>query len=53
MIGSQFTKDGNVGAIGEKIGGPLASDGMVGKNFNPDGAVGGAFQKLAEKNEQR
>lgn len=29
-IGSAFHKDGSVGQIGEKIGGPLASDGVIG-----------------------
>lgn len=43
-IGGAFTKDGAIGSVGEKVGGPLASDGMIGKNFNPDGAVGGSVQ---------
>lgn len=30
-IGSAFHKEGTIGQIGEKIGGPLASDGMIGK----------------------
>lgn len=29
-IGSAFHKEGTIGQIGEKIGGPLASDGMIG-----------------------
>lgn len=43
-IGGAFTKDGAIGSVGEKVGGPLASDGMIGKNFNPDGAIGGSVQ---------
>lgn len=30
-IGSAFHKEGTIGQIGEKIGGPLASSGMIGK----------------------
>lgn len=30
-VGSAFHKEGSIGQIGEKIGGPLASDGMIGK----------------------
>lgn len=30
-IGAAFKKEGAIGGIGEKIGGPLASDGMIGK----------------------
>jgi len=26
------------------VGGPFASTGAIGKNFNPDGAVGGSVQ---------
>lgn len=43
-IGGAFTKDGAIGSVGEKVGGPLASDGMIGKNFNPDGTIGGSVQ---------
>jgi hypothetical protein len=32
--------------VGEAVGGPLASDGMIGKNFNSDGAVGGTIQNM-------
>lgn len=30
-IGSQFTPTGAVGSIGEAVGGPLSSDGLIGK----------------------
>ena len=29
-IGSMFKKDGAIGQVGEKVGGPLASDGTIG-----------------------
>lgn len=28
-IGAAFHKDGAIGSVGEKVGGPLASDGMI------------------------
>lgn len=43
---------GNIGKIGEAVGGPFSSQGMIGKNFNPDGAIGGAAQGLANKNQE-
>lgn len=46
-----FKSEGTIGSVGQSVGGPLANDGMIGKHFESDGAVGGTFQKLAEKNE--
>lgn len=43
-IGSAFTKDGAVGGMAEKIGGPLSADGAVGKNFTQQGSIGGTVQ---------
>ncbi len=49
-MGKQFKADGAIGSIGEKVGGPFASDGAIGKNFNPDGAIGGTVhEKLGKK----
>lgn len=31
--------------VEQKVGGPFASDGAIGRNFNPDGAVGGTVQE--------
>jgi len=33
-VGKHFNPDGAVGQIGEKIGGPLSSAGMIGKQFD-------------------
>ncbi|KAK5087332.1 hypothetical protein LTR70_002180 [Exophiala xenobiotica] len=51
-IGKQFTATGNIGQMGEKVGGPLSSQGSIGSQFTEQGSVGGAFQRMAEKNEQ-
>ncbi|KAK5044609.1 hypothetical protein LTR84_010623 [Exophiala bonariae] len=51
-IGKQFTADqGGIGGTAQKIGGPLDKDGAIGKHFKEDGAIGGAFQRQAERNE--
>lgn len=39
--------DGAIGKQFEKVGGPFAKDGAIGKNFNADGAVGGTVQEEA------
>ncbi|KAF2750074.1 hypothetical protein M011DRAFT_474555 [Sporormia fimetaria CBS 119925] len=41
-IGKHFNPDGTIGQIGEKIGGPLSSEGMIGKQFDAskDGLAG-------------
>ena len=31
-IGSAFAKDGSIGQIGEKVGGPFSSEGMIGRS---------------------
>merc|ERR1711915_897075 len=33
-IGKQFNPDGAIGQIGEKIGGPLSKDGVIGSQFD-------------------
>ncbi|KAF7861925.1 hypothetical protein EAF04_007806 [Stromatinia cepivora] len=41
-IGKQFNPDGNIGQIGEKIGGPFSKDGAIGSQFDAakDGLAG-------------
>lgn len=34
-IGKQFKADGAIGSVGEAVGGPLASDGAIGKMCIP------------------
>lgn len=43
MLLTYGSAQGNLGAVGEKVGGPLASDGMIGKNFTDKGAIGGTI----------
>ncbi|KAJ8123720.1 hypothetical protein ONZ43_g391 [Nemania bipapillata] len=33
-IGKQFNPEGAIGKIGEKIGGPLSKEGMIGSQFD-------------------
>lgn len=41
--------DGSVGGKAEQVGGPLSSEGSVGKQFTDKGAVGGTAQNAAEQ----
>ncbi|UPK91884.1 hypothetical protein LCI18_002819 [Fusarium solani-melongenae] len=43
-IGKQFTEQGAIGSMGQKIGGPFDKKGMIGKQFTPEGSIGGAVQ---------
>ena len=40
--------EGSIGKTAESAGGPFSSKGAVGKNFNPDGALGGSAQSAAD-----
>ncbi|KAG9695410.1 hypothetical protein KCU81_g370, partial [Aureobasidium melanogenum] len=50
-IGKQFTADGSIGQIGEKVGGPFSSEGAIGKQFTTGGAIGGTVQENLGKGE--
>jgi len=43
--------DGNIGKIGEAVGGPLSSEGMIGKHFTETGAIGGTINEQLGKGE--
>ncbi|ROV92343.1 hypothetical protein VSDG_07297 [Cytospora chrysosperma] len=45
-IGKNFTETegGVVGGTAQKIGGPLAKDGAIGKQFTAEGGIGGTVQ---------
>ncbi len=44
------TANGALGGTAQKVGGPFDKEGMVGKNFNADGKIGGMIQEnLANK----
>lgn len=49
-VGKEFNPDGAIGGAAEKLGGPLASDGMIGEKFaaNKPGGVGAATQEYAQ-----
>lgn len=36
--------EGAIGGAAQKVGGPLAKDGMVGKQFTEEGNIGGTVQ---------
>lgn len=39
-----ITAEGAVASAAEKVGGPFAEDGAIGKEFTTEGSVGGAVQ---------
>ncbi|KAK6005391.1 hypothetical protein QM012_007033 [Aureobasidium pullulans] len=41
-VGKQFNPDGNIGQVGEKVGGPFSKDGAIGSQFDAakDGIAG-------------
>lgn len=43
-IGRQFNPEGSIGQMGEKIGGPLSKEGMIGSQF--DASKGGIAGKV-------
>ena len=47
-----LTETGAIGQLGEKVGGPLSSDGVIGKQFTDQGAIGGAIQDTLGGNKQ-
>ncbi|KAJ9105786.1 hypothetical protein QFC20_004273 [Naganishia adeliensis] len=50
-VGSKFRADGEVGQVGEKIGGTFSAKqgGAVGSAFEKDGAIGGTGQKVSDE----
>ncbi|KAF8457729.1 hypothetical protein BGX38DRAFT_1085977 [Terfezia claveryi] len=53
-IGRQFNPDGNIGQIGEKIGGPFAKDGAIGRQFDASGGgIAGTVEKLVDGPSQK
>jgi hypothetical protein len=48
-IGKQFNPDGSIGQIGEKIGGPLASNGIIGSQFDASkGGIAGHVERAVD-----
>ena len=43
--------EGAIGSVGQKVGGPLAAEGMIGKEFTDKGSIGGAIQDHLGKGE--
>ncbi|KAL0638825.1 hypothetical protein Q9L58_002054 [Maublancomyces gigas] len=53
-IGRQFNPDGNIGQIGEKIGGPFSKDGMIGSQFDAaKGGIAGTVEKAVDGPSQK
>lgn len=40
-------EQGAIGGTADKIGGPLAKDGVIGKQFTTEGSIGGTVQNVA------
>ncbi|EKG12349.1 hypothetical protein MPH_10466 [Macrophomina phaseolina MS6] len=48
-IGKQFNPEGNIGQIGEKVGGPFSKDGIVGSQFDASkGGIAGTVERLVD-----
>ncbi|KAK4098318.1 hypothetical protein N658DRAFT_561165 [Parathielavia hyrcaniae] len=45
-IGKQFTPEGSLGGMAQKVGGPMDKEGMIGKQFTTEGSIGGAVQNM-------
>ena len=46
--------DGNIGQIGEKIGGPFAKDGVIGRQFDAaGGGIAGTVEKMVDGPSQK
>jgi hypothetical protein len=41
------TEKGAIGGTAQAIGGPLAKDGIIGKQFTTEGSIGGTVQNAA------
>ncbi|KAL1744555.1 hypothetical protein HDZ31DRAFT_38431 [Schizophyllum fasciatum] len=48
-IGKQFNPDGNIGQIGEKIGGPFSSKGAIGSQFDAgQSGIAGTVERMVD-----
>ncbi|KXH55432.1 hypothetical protein CSAL01_05069 [Colletotrichum salicis] len=48
-IGKQFNPDGNIGQIGEAVGGPFSKDGAIGSQFDASkGGIAGTVEKAVD-----
>jgi hypothetical protein len=45
-IGKQFTTQGVVGGMAQKLGGPLDKEGVLGRQFKKDGSIGGTVENV-------
>ncbi|KAF2085559.1 hypothetical protein K490DRAFT_46585, partial [Saccharata proteae CBS 121410] len=50
-IGKQFTTQGALGGMAQKVGGPFDKSGAIGKQFTTGGNIGGAVQDTLGKGE--
>ncbi|KAF2181666.1 hypothetical protein K469DRAFT_588608, partial [Zopfia rhizophila CBS 207.26] len=48
-IGKHFNPDGTIGQIGQKIGGPLSKDGIIGSQFDASkGGIAGTVERAVD-----
>jgi hypothetical protein len=48
-IGRQFNPDGNIGQIGEAVGGPFSKEGIIGSQFDASkGGIAGTVEKAVD-----
>ncbi|KAK4109731.1 hypothetical protein N656DRAFT_800644 [Canariomyces notabilis] len=45
-VGKQFTPEGAIGGMAQKVGGPMDKEGMIGKQFTEQGSIGGTVQNM-------
>ncbi|KAI1409952.1 hypothetical protein F5Y13DRAFT_78766 [Hypoxylon sp. FL1857] len=43
-VGHQFSSEGTVGGMANKLGGPFSKEGVIGRHFTDKGSVGGTVQ---------
>ena len=49
-----YAADGNIGQIGQKIGGPFAKDGIIGRQFDASGGgIAGTVEKMVDGPSQK
>ncbi|KAI5808474.1 hypothetical protein DFH27DRAFT_539355 [Peziza echinospora] len=53
-VGSKFNPDGPIGNIAQKVGGPFAKDGIIGRQFDAaGGGIAGTIEKLVDGPSQK
>lgn len=45
-VGFYNLEEGAIGGMGQSIGGPLDKEGVIGKQFTTEGAIGGTVESM-------